>query len=58
MRRLEGVRHLDAEIEQRFVAGLRRMYPDVRDAEIMAFRVARARQVTIEGWRRPVKGPK
>ena len=35
----------DAEIERRFLAGLRRMYPDVRDAEILAFRVARARQV-------------
>lgn len=35
----------DAEIEQRFVAGLRRLYPDVADAEIIAFKVARARQV-------------
>ncbi len=35
----------DAEIERRFLAGLRRMYPDVRDAEMLAFRVARARQV-------------
>jgi len=35
----------DAEIERRFLAGLRRMYPDVGDDEILAFRVARARQV-------------
>ncbi|HYN38095.1 MAG TPA: FAD-dependent oxidoreductase, partial [Rhodospirillales bacterium] len=35
----------DAEIEGRFLAGLRRMYPDVKPEQIRAFRVARARQV-------------
>ncbi len=35
----------DVEIERRFLEGLRRMYPDVRADEILAFRIARARQV-------------
>lgn len=35
----------DGEIEARFLAGLRRIYPDLKDEEVAAFRVARARQV-------------
>jgi len=35
----------DAEIEQRFLEGLRRIYPDVQPDHIAAFRIARARQV-------------
>lgn len=35
----------DAEIERRFLEGLRRMYPDVKADEILAVRIARARQV-------------
>jgi len=35
----------DAEIGQRFLAGLRRMYPDVSDDQILALRIARARHV-------------
>jgi protoporphyrinogen oxidase len=35
----------DAEVRTLFLAGLRRMYPDLRDEEILAFEVARARDV-------------
>lgn len=35
----------DAEIEQRFIDGLRKMYPDLKADEILATRIARARQV-------------
>lgn len=35
----------DAEIGQRFLAGLRRIYPDVSDEQILALRIARARHV-------------
>jgi protoporphyrinogen oxidase len=35
----------DAEIEERFRAGLRKIYPDLATDDILAFRVARARQV-------------
>jgi protoporphyrinogen oxidase len=35
----------DAEIERRFLEGLRRMYPDVTAEQVIAVRVARARQV-------------
>ena len=35
----------DAEVEARFVAGLRKVYPDLRDDEILAFRCARVRDV-------------
>jgi protoporphyrinogen oxidase len=35
----------DEEIEQRFLEGLRKIYPDVQPDQVTAFRVARARQV-------------
>ena len=35
----------DAEIEERFLAGLARMYPDFRRDDVLAFRVSRARHV-------------
>lgn len=35
----------DAEIERRFLTGLRTLYPDLTDDDVTAFRVARARQV-------------
>lgn len=35
----------DAEIEARFLKALRRMYPDLADGDIEAFKVSRARQV-------------
>jgi protoporphyrinogen oxidase len=35
----------DAEVESRFLAGLRRVYPDLRDDEILEFRCARVRDV-------------
>lgn len=35
----------DAEVEERFRAGLRTIYPDLREEEVLAVRVARARQV-------------
>ena len=35
----------DDEIGQRFLAGLRRIYPDVSDDQILALRIARARHV-------------
>jgi protoporphyrinogen oxidase len=35
----------DGEIEAQFLAGLRKIYPDVSSEDIIAFRIARARQV-------------
>ncbi len=35
----------DAEIETLFLGGLRRLYPDLRDEEISAFRLSRTRRV-------------
>jgi protoporphyrinogen oxidase len=35
----------DGEIEQHFLAGLRKMYPDVSNEQVLAVRIARARQV-------------
>jgi len=35
----------DGEIEERFIAGLARMYPDFRRDDVLAFRVSRARHV-------------
>jgi protoporphyrinogen oxidase len=35
----------DAEIEDRFIAGLAKMYPDFRRDDVLAFRVSRARHV-------------
>jgi protoporphyrinogen oxidase len=35
----------DAEIEERFIAGLARMYPDFRRDDVLAFRVSRAKHV-------------
>lgn len=35
----------DADIEQQFIAGLRKIYPDLRADDILAFRLARARHV-------------
>lgn len=35
----------DGEIEQRFIAGLRRMYPDLASEDIVAFKVSRVRHV-------------
>ncbi len=35
----------DAEVRAEFLAGLRTMYPDVSDQDVVAFEVARARQV-------------
>jgi protoporphyrinogen oxidase len=35
----------DAEIEERFLAGLRKIYPDLSSEDMIAFRIARARQV-------------
>jgi protoporphyrinogen oxidase len=35
----------DAEIEERFIAGLARMYPDFRRNDVLAFRISRAKHV-------------
>lgn len=35
----------DAEVRDRFEAGLRRLYPDLRGEDVLAFRVSRVRQV-------------
>jgi protoporphyrinogen oxidase len=35
----------DAQIQSRFIAGLRHMHPDLRDEEIRAFRISRVRHV-------------
>jgi protoporphyrinogen oxidase len=35
----------DAEIEEQFSAGLRKIYPDLSSEDVIAFRIARARQV-------------
>ena len=35
----------DAEIEEHFLAGLRKIYQDLSSEDIIAFRIARARQV-------------
>lgn len=35
----------DAEIEARFLAGLRKVYPDLADHEVEGFRCARVREV-------------
>jgi len=35
----------DAQIEQSFVSALQRMYPDLRDTDVLGFRVSRVRRV-------------
>lgn len=37
--------HTDAEIEARFLAGLKTIYPDLTEANVRAFRISRVRQV-------------
>ncbi len=41
----EELAESDEQIEEKFMAGLRKLYPDLQDSEVLAFKVSRAKYV-------------